>query len=256
MKPTARPPSANRRDRFLALVAIGLLVGPVAGSAWAGSRTTRIEVFPPDVQLDNGRDRQGFIVVATRPDGVTDDVTQKVKATLADASLAKLEGQTLYPKADGQTTLAVEYDGHSVSIPVTVKSSGERPAVGFRRHVMPVFMRSGCNVGGCHGAARGKDGFRLSLFGFDPEGDYHRLTREIGFRRLNLAVPEASLLMEKAVGSVPHTGGKRFDADSEHYATLLEWLRDGAPNDSGEPRRRPRSGIRPCDKRRRGWPDR
>ena len=54
---------------------------------------------------------------------------------------------------------------------------------------MPVFMRAGCNTGSCHGAARGKDGFRLSLFGFDPEGDYNRLTREMVGRRVNLAVP-------------------------------------------------------------------
>ena len=44
---------------------------------------------------------------------------------------------------------------------------------------MPVFMRAGCNTGSCHGAARGKDGFRLSLFGFDPDGDHYRLTREM-----------------------------------------------------------------------------
>ena len=82
---------------------------------------------------------------------------------------------------------------------------------------MPIFMRAGCNTGACHGSARGKDGFRLSLFGFDPEGDYFRLTREIGFRRINLAVPEESLLLEKPTGAVPHTGGKRFDPSSEHY---------------------------------------
>ena len=56
---------------------------------------------------------------------------------------------------------------------------------------MPVFMRAGCNVGSCHGSARGKDGFRLSLFGFDPEGDYFRLTRELGYRRLDLRTKRA-----------------------------------------------------------------
>ena len=77
---------------------------------------------------------------------------------------------------------------------------------------MPVFMRAGCNTGSCHGAARGKDGFRLSLFGFDPDGDHYRLTREMSGRRINLAVPADSLLLEKAIGAVPHTGGKRFEA--------------------------------------------
>ena len=85
---------------------------------------------------------------------------------------------------------------------------------------MPVFMRSGCNTGSCHGAARGKDGFRISLFGFDPEGDYFRLTREMVGRRINLAVPAESTLLEKATGAVPHTGGKRFEPSSELYQTL------------------------------------
>ena len=31
---------------------------------------------------------------------------------------------------------------------------------------------------------------------------------------------------------MPHTGGKRFDADSEYYATLLRWLEAGAPHDA------------------------
>ena len=30
----------------------------------------------------------------------------------------------------------------------------------------------------------------LSLFGYDPEGDHYRITREQGTRRINLAVPE------------------------------------------------------------------
>jgi hypothetical protein len=96
---------------------------------------------------------------------------------------------------------------------------------------MPIFTKAGCNTGGCHGSSRGKDGFRLSLFGYDPEGDYFRLTREAIGRRINLAVPEESLLLEKALGKVPHTGGERFKADSEFYRTLLAWLQAGAPKD-------------------------
>ncbi|MBC7335952.1 MAG: DUF1549 domain-containing protein, partial [Clostridia bacterium] len=109
----------------------------------------------------------------------------------------------------------------------------ERP-LSFRLDVMPVFMRAGCNTGTCHGAARGKDGFRLSLFGFDPEGDYERLIHEVPFRRVNLAVPEDSLILQKAIGAVPHTGGKRFEKDSELYRTLYRWLELGAPRDSGD----------------------
>ena len=116
-------------------------------------------------------------------------------------------------------------------MPVKVAQATVQPPISFRLDVMPVFMRAGCNTGSCHGAARGKDGFRLSLFGFDPEGDHFRLTREMVGRRINLAVPAESTLLEKATGAVPHTGGKRFEPTSELYQTLHGWLEAGAPND-------------------------
>src|SRR5262245_26148606 len=80
-------------------------------------------------------------------------------------------------------------------------------APSFRRDVRPGFFRAGCNSGTCHGSARGKDGFMLSLFGFDPAGDYRRTVEEIPGRRVNAALPGESLLLLKATGAVPHTGG-------------------------------------------------
>lgn len=103
----------------------------------------------------------------------------------------------------------------------------------FRKDVMPVFFRAGCNSGTCHGSARGKDGFMLSLFGYDPAGDYRRTVEEIPGRRINGSVPEESLLLLKATASVPHTGGKLFDPKSPLYQTLLKWIEAGAPDDSG-----------------------
>lgn len=106
--------------------------------------------------------------------------------------------------------------------------------VSFRRDVMPVFFRAGCNSGSCHGAARGKDGFMLSLFGYDPDGDFYRLTEEYVGRRINPAVPQESLLLQKSIGAVKHTGGKLFDTDSRYYATLLNWIKQGALADEGD----------------------
>ena len=103
----------------------------------------------------------------------------------------------------------------------------------FRNDVMPVFFRAGCNAGTCHGSARGKDGFQLSLFGYDPAGDYRRVVDEMVGRRLNLAMPEQSLLLLKATGKVPHTGGKLFTPESDLYQTLLAWIAAGAPDDEG-----------------------
>jgi len=113
-----------------------------------------------------------------------------------------------------------------VSPPVTAPQS-----ISFRLDVMPVFMAAGCNTGSCHGSSRGQDGFRLSLFGYDPAGDYQRITREIPTRRINLAQPHESLLLLKATGAVPHTGGARFLVGSDYYNTLLRWIESGTPDD-------------------------
>ena len=103
--------------------------------------------------------------------------------------------------------------------------------ISFKRDVMPVFMKAGCNAGDCHGSSRGQDGFMLSLFGYDPEGDYYRLTQEEIGRRVNLVKPDKSLLLMKATGSVSHTGGTLFAEDSESYAILHKWIKQGAKKD-------------------------
>ena len=153
----------------------------------------------------------GWSSSGTRADGVTVDVTARRNSSLRIRRWCASTGRWLFPAADGETTLDVACAGQTVQVPVVVKQAAVDRPISFKLDVMPVFMRAGCNTGSCHGAARGKDGFRLSLFGFDPDGDHFRLTREMGFRRINLAVPQESLLLEKAVGAVPHTGGKRFE---------------------------------------------
>ena len=198
----------------------------------ASARTvTQLAVYPPDLNLTTLRDRQSFVVQATLANGLTEDVTEQAQIKLANPALAKLEKNVLYPQTDGATELEIAYAGKTLKAPLTVKDAKVDPPISFKLDVMPVFMKAGCNVGSCHGSARGKDGFRLSLFGFDPDGDHYRLTREMSGRRINLALCRDSLLMEKATGKVPHTGGERFKEADEMYGTLLRWLDAGAPAD-------------------------
>ncbi len=209
----------------------------------------KVEVSPADIHLNTIRDRQSFVVQATYADGITRDVTAEAKLALANPALARLERNVLYPAADGATELAVEFGGQTVKVPIDVRDAHADRPISFRLDLMPVFTKAGCNVGGCHGAARGKDGFRLSLFGYDPDGDYHRLTREISGRRINLAVPDDSLILDKGAGRVPHTGGTRFTQDSELYQTVIRWLDAGAPADAADVARPialelyPKSGV-------------
>ena len=227
------------------LLALPLLLSFVAPSfslaAAPAPALTDLKAYPADINLKTRQDRQSIVVQATFADGVTRDVTAEATLTLADKSRALLtqskatataaSAATLTPLSDGRTELRVKYQSRSLSIPVHVEKAFDDRPISFTHDVMPIFTQAGCNTGGCHGASRGKDGFRLSLFGYDPEGDYFRVTREAIGRRINLAVPEESLLLEKSTGRVPHTGGDRFKPDSEFYHTILAWLKAGAPKD-------------------------
>jgi Protein of unknown function (DUF1549)/Protein of unknown function (DUF1553) len=218
------------RSSHVFLTVTNLIV--LAGVATANPPAlTKVEVFPPDVNLFTARGRQSFTIQATYADGIARDVTDQAKAALANPALVRLDKHTLFPVADGATEMLVEFGGQMVKVPVKVKDAKADRPISFKLDVMPVFMRAGCNAGSCHGAARGKDGFRLSLFGFDPDGDHYRLTREINGRRINLALPHESLLLDRATGRVPHTGGSRFKEDSDLYQTIVRWLEAGAPLD-------------------------
>ncbi len=103
----------------------------------------------------------------------------------------------------------------------------DRP-VYFGTDVVPILTKLGCNGGGCHGKATGQNGFRLSLFGFEPEFDYEAIVKESRGRRLSPAAPENSLLLTKGTSSVPHGGGKRLTVDSDDYRILREWISQGA----------------------------
>ncbi len=116
--------------------------------------------------------------------------------------------------------------------PFAISSSGPSKPVSFRHDVEPILTRAGCNAGACHGTPSGKNGFRLSLRGYDPALDILTLTREIHARRLDLLDPSASLILRKATGQVPHEGGQRLRADDEQYKLLLRWIAEGARDDS------------------------
>jgi len=106
--------------------------------------------------------------------------------------------------------------------------------VSFRNQVIPVLTKAGCNSGACHGAAAGKNGFGLTLRGYDPTADYDTITRQSGGRRVNKMEPAKSLILLKPTETVPHVGGRRFTVDSPEYRVLSSWIASGmtAPRDS------------------------
>ncbi|MDP1562577.1 MAG: DUF1549 domain-containing protein [Pirellulaceae bacterium] len=209
------------------------VAAPTTSVPILANSVVRFSVYPPTVHLTTTRDRQTLVGQVELANGLTSDVTSEMVIEIQPAELVQRDGNLLRPLQDGDGQITVRHGEQSLVIPLVVRQSGETLPLGFRLDVMPVFMRSGCNTGSCHGAARGKDGFNLSLFGFDPAGDYNRLMREQLGRRVDLAFPERSLLLEKTTGAVSHTGGSLFKTDSRYYQTLLEWLQNGAPDDPG-----------------------
>jgi len=115
----------------------------------------------------------------------------------------------------------------------------------FRNDVMAVLARSGCSLGTCHGNQNGKGGLKLSLRGQDPEGDFVTLTRQLAARRVNVLIPDDSLLLRKPSMQVPHEGGRRFSSDASEYQILRNWIAVGMPVDADSAPRLIRLNVAP-----------
>src|SRR5207253_3401146 len=108
-------------------------------------------------------------------------------------------------------------------------SAADTPKSTFLRDVAPILNKSGCTSGPCHGAAKGKNGFKLSLRGYDPQFDYEALLYDLSGRRFNRAEPARSLMLAKPTQQVAHGGGLRFDIGSDYYKTIFNWIAQGVP---------------------------
>ena len=110
-----------------------------------------------------------------------------------------------------------------------VSAGGGESTVDFDNEIMPVITKAGCNTGACHGAAIGRGGFKLSLYGGDPESDYRSIVLDLEGRRVNLARPDESLIVLKPTESIEHEGGYRLEDDGAGAELLLKWIQQGTP---------------------------
>jgi hypothetical protein len=111
---------------------------------------------------------------------------------------------------------------------ISVAAYGAETKVSFVKDVMPILNKVGCTSGTCHGSAKGKNGFKLSLRGYDPESDYRSLIHDLSGRRFNRTDPARSLMLMKPAMQLPHGGGLRFEPGSDYYNTVLRWISEGA----------------------------
>src|SRR5262245_48186078 len=192
------------RRALVALVAAALLG---AAPAVQQPKPTAVTAYPATVELHGPRAVQLVGVLATYDGERQADLSREATFRVESSKVAVVEKGVVRPVADGSTTLTIEAGGRSVSVPVRVKGVAADAPVSFPREVTAVLTRSGCNAGSCHGAQHGKGGFRLSLFGFDPEFDHSQIVQSSEGRRIVLSDPERSILLQKPILTMDHTGG-------------------------------------------------
>jgi hypothetical protein len=191
-----------------------------------------IAVHPTTIELRHQRRPHSLQVLGASVDGYSLDLRAQVKFTSADSKVATVDDKGwVRPIANGQTQVTVTVAGQTRTVPVKVQLPPVEPVTSFRHEVMPVLSRAGCNMGACHGYSLGKNGFKLTLRGADPVPDYTAIVKDAFGRRLNLQAPAASLLLAKPLGDAPHEGGVRFRKGSLSNDILLNWVRQGAPED-------------------------
>ncbi len=188
-----------------------------------------VQILPPSATLQGPEARHQFLLEAAVSDH-QEDWTRQAKWTSSNPAVASVDqtGQ-VQPVSDGTARITAESAGRAASAEITVKDSHAPFTWNFRNHVIPVLTKAGCNQGACHGALAGKNGFKLTLRGYDPEVDYDTLTRSSAGRRVSLMQPAHSLMLLKPTMAIPHGGGKRFDTNSLEYRVIAEWIAAGAP---------------------------
>jgi WD40 repeat protein len=227
---------------------------PFDARAWNEMLTQRIEasaaetpppvdqvkeliVEPPQVELTSPYAYAQLLVTAVLQDGSTVDVTRLSELEVPAWATITAEG-LVRGAGDGSGTISLHYGNHSQAIQLAVSGVGgdAQGAVDYIRDVNPILSRLGCNAGTCHGAQKGKNGFKLSLRGYDAVFDLRALTDDLAARRINPADPEQSLMLRKPLGLTPHQGGALMTAGDPNHTVLRRWIADGCELNQQSPR--------------------
>src|SRR5262249_50288727 len=154
--------------------------------------------------------------------------TRAVSYEVANPAVAIVDSTGLVsPKAEGKTEVLICAGAEQVRVPVEVTGLSKPRPVSFETDIIPILTKATCNAGGCHGKAERQRGFKPSVFGFAPPSDHAAITHEARGRRVFPSSPEASLLLLKGTGRVPHGGGKKLDEGSLRYRRLTRWIAEG-----------------------------
>jgi hypothetical protein len=192
-------------------------------------------VQPAQIDLNGPRSRLQLVVTGRYADGNIRDLTPFCEAVVEGHDLLGVEeGLYLQPRKNGKGSLLIKVGGRSVRVPVVVRNLETPQPVSFRHELIAALNVGGCNQGACHGTPSGKNGFKLSLRGYDPAADYLELTRDVFGRRTARLGPDESMIYLKGLGKIPHEGGQRFARSSVPAQTMYAWLSEGLKDDSAK----------------------
>ena len=204
-----------------------------------------LELRPPQLTLRDARDERRVLVLGKTDGSNVVDLTAQAVFT-SDSPAVEIDGTYVRAKAKGEGEVLVSAGGLKGKLAVTVESA-ETPDVRFVRDIQPILGKLGCNAGTCHGSAKGKNGFKLSLRGYDPDFDYQALVNDISGRRFNRAKPEESLMLLKPLAEVPHEGRQVIKPDSREYKLLRDWIAQGTKPEEAKAARATSIEILPGD---------
>lgn len=212
------------------ILAFFCVLSGAIGPARAGDAVAEVSVDPASVRLQGPGALYSLLIHGKTADGRLIDLTRSARyRSLQPGTATVSEGGLIRSVSDGATAIEVEVAGKQLKVAVEVVDSATLRRFHFENDIVPLLSRFGCNSSGCHGKADGQNGFKLSVFGFDPQADFVALTREARGRRVFPAAPDYSLLLRKASGQIPHGGGIKIPAGSSEYETIRGWIAAGMP---------------------------
>ena len=195
-----------------------------------------ISVSPSSVKVSKRYEYAQVLVTGWLASGDTVDLTGKASYK-PSAAIAEVSGRGLIkPTKNGSATVSISHGDHSTSVAVSAIGLDKAYKPDYVRDVMPVVSKLGCNAGTCHGAKDGKNGFKLSLRGYDPIFDVRAFSDDLAGRRVNFARPDDSLMLLKATSAVPHQGGGLTTPGSDYYNIVRDWIGNGCDLDLKSPK--------------------
>ncbi|HXJ60670.1 MAG TPA: DUF1553 domain-containing protein [Verrucomicrobiae bacterium] len=195
-------------------------------------RARSLAAEPVVLRLTADAPEREFRITARMQDDFEQDVTETARFSWTRPAPFIVAGPgRIRALESGQGVLTAHFGGKEISIAVTVEPPSIEPGaatpVSFVRDVLPALSRAGCNAGACHAKPEGQNGFKLSVFSYDPKTDYAEIVKEARGRRVFPAAPEESLLLNKPLTRIPHEGGQRFEPGSETHQLLVRWMQAG-----------------------------